>query len=67
MSDRTLVGSHIMVPLDGSELAERALPVATRVASTLGATLVLARITPPLMTPPAAWDDMTSSPPRIRR
>jgi nucleotide-binding universal stress UspA family protein len=50
-----------MVPLDGSELAERALPVATRVASALSATLVLARITPPLTTPPAAWDEMAST------
>jgi nucleotide-binding universal stress UspA family protein len=61
MSDRTLIGTHIMVPLDGSELAERALPVATRVASALSATLVLARITLPLTTPPAAWDEMISS------
>jgi nucleotide-binding universal stress UspA family protein len=61
MSDRTLVGTHIMVPLDGSELAEHALPLATRVASALGATLVLARITPPLTTPPPAWDAMAST------
>jgi nucleotide-binding universal stress UspA family protein len=61
MSDRILVGTHIMVPLDGSELAERALPVVARVASALGATLVLARITPPLTTPPAAWDATASA------
>ena len=34
----------ILVPLDGSSRAERALPVATRIARTSGATIVLARV-----------------------
>lgn len=42
-----LEGTHIMVPLDGSPLAERALPIATYVATALQATLVLAHITGP--------------------
>ena len=37
---------RILVPLDGSERAERALPVAARVARTLGSTLVLYRAVP---------------------
>lgn len=47
MRDRDLAGTHIMVPLDGSELAERALPAAEHIASALRATLVLVRIMPP--------------------
>lgn len=34
----------ILVPLDGSELAERALPAAQRIAQATGAPLLLARI-----------------------
>lgn len=36
--------THIMVPLDGSELAERALPTAERLAAATGATLHLVRV-----------------------
>jgi nucleotide-binding universal stress UspA family protein len=36
----------ILVPLDGSELAERALPVAERVARATAGTLLLARVVP---------------------
>ena len=50
MRDRDLVGTHIMVPLDGSALAEQALPAAERIASALRATLVLARIALPAHT-----------------
>jgi nucleotide-binding universal stress UspA family protein len=38
-----VVLQRIMVPLDGSELAERALPLARRLAQASGATLVLVR------------------------
>lgn len=47
MWDRELAGTHIMVPLDGSALAERALPAAEHIASALHATLVLVRIVAP--------------------
>lgn len=36
--------TQIMVPLDGSELAERALPYAERLAALTGGTLHLARV-----------------------
>jgi nucleotide-binding universal stress UspA family protein len=39
---------QIRVPLDGSALAERALPCATRLAQTTGATLHLVRAVEPL-------------------
>lgn len=61
MWEHELAGTHIMVPLDGSELAERALPVAAHVASVLGATLVLARITPPIPIPSAPPDGMVAA------
>lgn len=38
---------HLLVPLDGSSRAELALPVAARLARTLGATLTLLRAVPP--------------------
>ncbi|MCA9973474.1 MAG: universal stress protein [Anaerolineales bacterium] len=38
----------ILVPLDGSKLAERAVPAATAVAATPGARLLLLRVVPPL-------------------
>lgn len=41
-----LSGSRILVPLDGSVLAERALPAAERIARATGSTIVLARIVP---------------------
>ncbi len=37
----------ILVPLDGSELAERALEPAMQIAEATGAQLVLLRIVPP--------------------
>jgi nucleotide-binding universal stress UspA family protein len=43
---RELLGSRILVPLDGSELAERALPAAERVAVATRSTLLLVRIIP---------------------
>jgi len=39
---------RIMVPLDGSELAERALPCAERLARLMGATLHLVRVAGPV-------------------
>lgn len=47
-ADRTAVASlhRIAVPLDGSELAEAALPVATRLAQATSATLLLIRAQP---------------------
>jgi nucleotide-binding universal stress UspA family protein len=39
--------SHIMLPLDGSELAERAQPVAERVAMAVGADLHVVRVVEP--------------------
>lgn len=38
---------HLLVPLDGSELAERALPFAERVARATGATIHLVRVVVP--------------------
>ena len=40
--------TQIMVPLDGSALAERALPSAARLAAATGATLHLVRVVEPL-------------------
>jgi nucleotide-binding universal stress UspA family protein len=40
----THVINHLMVPLDGSDLAERALPAAERLAAATGATLHLVRV-----------------------
>jgi nucleotide-binding universal stress UspA family protein len=56
----------LMVPLDGSEFAEQALPHAKRIAATTGATITLVTAVPEgavigeLMTPPALpgiWED----------
>jgi nucleotide-binding universal stress UspA family protein len=44
---------RIMVPLDGSGLAERALVVAGDLAESLAATIVIARVVPPL--PPGRY------------
>jgi nucleotide-binding universal stress UspA family protein len=43
MGDRGMAGRDILVPLDGSELAERALPAAAHIAQVLTGQLVLAR------------------------
>jgi hypothetical protein len=45
---------RLLVPLDGSELAERALPYAVRLASSRGGRLVLVRVA--LAPPPAGLD-----------
>jgi nucleotide-binding universal stress UspA family protein len=45
--------SHILVPLDGSELAESALPVAATIARATGSSLLLLRVVIP--TPPSAF------------
>ena len=47
----------LLVPLDGSELAERALPYATALASAAGGKLVLVRVA--LAPPPATLDGAT--------
>jgi nucleotide-binding universal stress UspA family protein len=53
---------RILVPLDGSELAEEVLPLAIAEASDHGATLVLFRAVPPLrqglMLVPSVLDDL---------
>src|SRR5262249_22014815 len=59
---------RIMVPLDGSELAERALPLAGQIAKAMGATVYLVRAveTPamwlagpsPVYVPPTVYDDL---------
>lgn len=41
--------TRILVPLDGSERAERAILVAAKVARTTGGTIVLVRVIPPLV------------------
>lgn len=49
---------HILVPLDGSALAERALPHAAQLARLFGARITLARVIEPQVLPPAeagAW------------
>lgn len=47
----------ILVPLDGSPLAERALPFASSLASAVSGRLILAHVTPPAPTPGApAYD-----------
>ncbi len=40
-------GPHVLVPLDGSAFAEQALSIAADVASALGVTLLLGRVTSP--------------------
>jgi nucleotide-binding universal stress UspA family protein len=50
--DSPIRGSRILVPLDGSELAERALIPATRIARGTSSTLVLARVLSPTRLPP---------------
>jgi nucleotide-binding universal stress UspA family protein len=58
--DSAIVGSaasRILVPLDGSELAEHALPAAAHIARATNRPLVLARITP-IMT----WGDPFGAP-----
>jgi nucleotide-binding universal stress UspA family protein len=46
-----LPGAAVILPLDGGELAERALPTAIDLANTFGRSLLLVRITPDV-TPP---------------
>jgi len=51
MTMRQVPSVHtILVPLDGSERAERALPIAERLAATLGSTLLLVQIIEPTVT-----------------
>jgi len=46
---------HILVPLDGTEHAERALPVAARIARATGGTLTLVNV----VLPPTAYETFT--------
>ncbi len=57
-----LLGSRILVPLDGSELAERALPAAELVARATSSSMVLARVIPhrPLLPTAHATPDLPS-------
>lgn len=52
---------HILVPLDGSSRAERALPVAARLAQASGSTVVLLRVVSPptVITPYPAEEPIT--------
>jgi nucleotide-binding universal stress UspA family protein len=52
---------HMMVPLDGSELAERALPCAERLAAATGAEVHLVRVVEPVWTAPLAAAQMTAA------
>jgi nucleotide-binding universal stress UspA family protein len=52
--------STILVPLDGSSLAERALPVAARVATAASADLLLARVVGPFSLPPTPTEASVS-------
>jgi len=53
--------THVLVPLDGSSQAERALPIAVRIARASGSSVALVRVVrAPVefelgMTPPATW------------
>lgn len=49
--EETTMFGHILVPLDGSELAECALPGAIQVAAATGATLHLVRVVEPPVAP----------------
>ena len=55
--------AYILVPLDGSPRAERALPVARRLALALHRPLLLARIIAPIVYPVASFD--TPAPPEV--
>ncbi len=66
--------SRILVPLDGSALAERALPIAERLARATGATLALARVVPTTtwafavpdgLTPPDAYQQLLEGEERV--
>ena len=46
--DADRVITHILIPLDGSETAEQAVPVARDLAEPLGASITLLRVTSPL-------------------
>jgi nucleotide-binding universal stress UspA family protein len=47
----SLPGARVILPLDGSELAERALPYAIDLANAYGRSLLLVRVTPDLLPP----------------
>jgi nucleotide-binding universal stress UspA family protein len=55
---------HVLVPLDGSRLAERALPYATEIAGAFDARLSLVRVAPfsveayPMMVPQIYWPEL---------
>lgn len=53
---------RILVPLDGSPLAEEALPVATWIARTTGAELDLVRVVSPVLPTAGIYDGMGYSP-----
>src|SRR4051812_4463859 len=55
----------IVVALDGSELAERALPYAEMLARAAGGRLVLVRAAAPSRTPAAALQDLSASVSRV--
>jgi nucleotide-binding universal stress UspA family protein len=48
LSSLAVPGARVLVPLDGSELAEHALPFATRLAHSFECPLLLLRVVPPV-------------------
>ena len=52
--------STILVPLDGSQLAEKALPFARRMADAAGARVVLVRVIPEFSVPDQIFDPTVS-------
>ena len=47
--------TRMLVPLDGSERAERALPVAAQLAQALHGTPILLRVVQPALQPATRW------------
>lgn len=53
---------HILVPLDGSHVAEEALPYGVKLRQLSGGTLTLARIIPSAIEPPARYSIADAEP-----
>ena len=56
---------HILVPLDGSVLADRAIPWADELAGALGAEIRLIRILTPNLLPPLEAEESVGQPPHV--
>jgi nucleotide-binding universal stress UspA family protein len=57
-SNRTLLGRRLLVPLDGSALAETALPVALQLARALNGELILCKAVVPSVVPYAVPEEL---------